>query len=56
MSLISLHILKFLDSSKIQKFKYLENETSFMPQIVNSWITHYCYNVPKRQFSGGRKL
>ena len=36
MSTIILQFLKFVDSPKIQKFKYLENETFFFFQIKKS--------------------
>ena len=44
------HILKFVDFTKIQKSRYLENETLFFLQIKKSLITHQWVLYGKNAF------
>ena len=55
MSMITSQILKFVDFTKTQKFRYHENETYFL-QIKNSLITHQGLLYGKKYFCSGGNL
>ena len=56
MSMMTLQILKFLDFTKTQKSKDLENETLFFLQIKNSLITQEGLLYGKEYFCSGGNL
>ena len=54
MPMMMLQILKFMDSSKIEKCEYLEYSTSFFHQTKNSFIKSN--NMAKNSFLTGITL
>ena len=50
MSLLTSQILKFADSFKTQKCKYLENETYFLQIKKNHSLYIKCCNMSKNKF------